>query len=96
VRILVIGATGIIGRAVVRALTAQHEVVEASHHKAPERVDLGETRDGRRGMGDGGRGDGRRDEERASEGGGPGARSRRGERGMEMIATSEWTWLCIH
>ena len=39
-RILVVGATGTIGRAVVEALTARHEVVAASRTKAGIRVDL--------------------------------------------------------
>ena len=40
-RILLIGATGTIGRAVAGALRAQgHELVEASHKKAAEHVDI--------------------------------------------------------
>ena len=35
-RLLAIGATGTIGKAVVAALRG-HEVVQASHHKAPDR-----------------------------------------------------------
>ena len=38
-RILVVGATGTIGRAVVEAL-AGHEVVEASHSRSPVQVDI--------------------------------------------------------
>jgi NAD(P)-dependent dehydrogenase (short-subunit alcohol dehydrogenase family) len=39
-RILVIGATGTIGRAVVEALSPRHEIVAASHNKAPLTVDI--------------------------------------------------------
>jgi NAD(P)-dependent dehydrogenase (short-subunit alcohol dehydrogenase family) len=39
-RILVIGATGTIGQAVVAALAARHEVIPASRHKAHEQVDI--------------------------------------------------------
>ncbi|HEU4698931.1 MAG TPA: short chain dehydrogenase [Gemmatimonadales bacterium] len=39
-RILVVGATGTIGRAVVAALAPRHEIVAASRRHAPERVDL--------------------------------------------------------
>lgn len=39
-RILVIGATGTIGRAIVEALTAHHEVIPASHRSTPLTVDL--------------------------------------------------------
>jgi NAD(P)-dependent dehydrogenase (short-subunit alcohol dehydrogenase family) len=39
-RILVIGATGTIGRAVVAALSSRHEVVTASRKNAPVKVDL--------------------------------------------------------
>lgn len=39
-RVLVVGATGTIGRAVAQALSARHEVVSASHAKADLRVDL--------------------------------------------------------
>ena len=38
-RVLVIGATGTIGRAVVAALKG-NDIVQASHHKAPEKVDI--------------------------------------------------------
>ena len=38
-KVLDIGATGTIGKAVVAALKG-HEVVQASHHKAPETVDI--------------------------------------------------------
>jgi NAD(P)-dependent dehydrogenase (short-subunit alcohol dehydrogenase family) len=39
-RILVIGATGTIGRAVVAALGDRHEIISASRHKAKEHVDI--------------------------------------------------------
>jgi NAD(P)-dependent dehydrogenase (short-subunit alcohol dehydrogenase family) len=39
-KILVVGATGTIGRAVVEALSARHEVVAASQAKADHRVDI--------------------------------------------------------
>jgi NAD(P)-dependent dehydrogenase (short-subunit alcohol dehydrogenase family) len=39
-RILIIGATGIIGQAVVAALKGRHELVLASLHKAHEHVDI--------------------------------------------------------
>ncbi len=39
-RVLIVGATGTIGRAVVQALAARHEVVEASRSRAAVRVDL--------------------------------------------------------
>jgi NAD(P)-dependent dehydrogenase (short-subunit alcohol dehydrogenase family) len=39
-RILVVGATGTIGRAVVAALSSVHEVVEASHRSPPLTVDI--------------------------------------------------------
>ena len=39
-RVMVVGATGTIGRAIVEALHGRHEVIEASHTKASERVDL--------------------------------------------------------
>ena len=43
-RILLIGATGTIGRAVAAALRGQgHELVEASHHKAAEHVDIADA-----------------------------------------------------
>ncbi|MDQ6636057.1 MAG: short chain dehydrogenase [Gemmatimonadota bacterium] len=42
-RILVIGATGTIGRAVVAALQSRHEIVLASLHRAPETVDLADA-----------------------------------------------------
>jgi NAD(P)-dependent dehydrogenase (short-subunit alcohol dehydrogenase family) len=38
-RILLIGATGTIGRAVAAALS-KHDLILASHHKAPEKVDI--------------------------------------------------------
>jgi NAD(P)-dependent dehydrogenase (short-subunit alcohol dehydrogenase family) len=40
VRVLVIGATGTIGRAVVEALAARHEVIVASRSRADLKVDL--------------------------------------------------------
>ena len=39
-RILLIGATGTIGRAIADALGNRHEVISASRHKAPEHVDV--------------------------------------------------------
>jgi NAD(P)-dependent dehydrogenase (short-subunit alcohol dehydrogenase family) len=39
-RILVVGATGTIGRAVVTALSSAHEIVQASHRSAPLTVDI--------------------------------------------------------
>jgi NAD(P)-dependent dehydrogenase (short-subunit alcohol dehydrogenase family) len=39
-RILLIGATGTIGRAIASALVNRHEVILASRHKAPEQVDI--------------------------------------------------------
>jgi NAD(P)-dependent dehydrogenase (short-subunit alcohol dehydrogenase family) len=39
-RILLIGATGTIGRAVAAALGNRHEVIPASRHKAHEKVDI--------------------------------------------------------
>src|SRR5690348_9036667 len=42
-RILVIGATGTIGKAVVAALTGRHEIIQASRHKADEQVDMADV-----------------------------------------------------
>ena len=39
-RILVVGATGTIGKAVVAALSSRHEVVSASRNRSAERLDL--------------------------------------------------------
>jgi len=39
-RILLIGATGTIGRAIAAALSDRHEVILASRHKAHEKVDI--------------------------------------------------------
>jgi NAD(P)-dependent dehydrogenase (short-subunit alcohol dehydrogenase family) len=39
-RILLVGATGTIGRAVAAALRDRHEVIEASRHKAAQHVDM--------------------------------------------------------
>jgi NAD(P)-dependent dehydrogenase (short-subunit alcohol dehydrogenase family) len=39
-RILLIGATGTIGKAVADKLAGSHEVIAASHHKAHEQVDI--------------------------------------------------------
>jgi NAD(P)-dependent dehydrogenase (short-subunit alcohol dehydrogenase family) len=39
-RILLIGATGTIGRAIAAALGNRHEVIPASQHKAHEKVDI--------------------------------------------------------
>jgi len=42
-RIMVIGATGTIGRAVVAAAEKQHEIVPVSHTQGKERVDLADV-----------------------------------------------------
>ena len=39
-RILVIGATGTIGRVIVEALADRHDLISVSHHRAPLTVDL--------------------------------------------------------
>ena len=39
-RILLVGASGTIGRAVAAALRPRHDLIEASRHKSHERVDL--------------------------------------------------------
>jgi len=39
-RILLVGASGTIGKAIAAALRPRHEVIEASRHKSHERVDL--------------------------------------------------------
>lgn len=39
-RILVVGATGTIGREVALALSERHEVISASHSRSPHKVDL--------------------------------------------------------
>jgi len=39
-RILLVGASGTIGKAIAASLRARHEVIEASRHKSRERVDL--------------------------------------------------------
>src|ERR1700733_10102626 len=39
-RILIVGASGTIGRAIVAALTGRHDLVLASKGEAPERVDI--------------------------------------------------------
>jgi NAD(P)-dependent dehydrogenase (short-subunit alcohol dehydrogenase family) len=39
-RILVVGATGTIGRAIVEAVSARHDIVAASHTRAPLTVDI--------------------------------------------------------
>ena len=39
-RILVVGATGVLGRAVVAALKAEHEVIPASRKSSQEQVDI--------------------------------------------------------
>lgn len=39
-RILIVGATGTIGKAVAAALGGRHDLVLASHQKAPEQVDI--------------------------------------------------------
>jgi len=43
-RILVIGATGTIGKAVAAALGGRHEIIPASRHKAHEQVDIADPR----------------------------------------------------
>lgn len=43
-RVMVIGATGTIGRSVVRALVGTHDVVAVSHHEGEERVDIDDPR----------------------------------------------------
>lgn len=42
-RVLLIGATGTIGSAVMQAIAGQHEVIPASHGKTPITVDLADT-----------------------------------------------------
>jgi NAD(P)-dependent dehydrogenase (short-subunit alcohol dehydrogenase family) len=42
-RILIIGATGTIGRAVVAALKDRHDVIQASHREAHEKVDIADA-----------------------------------------------------
>jgi NAD(P)-dependent dehydrogenase (short-subunit alcohol dehydrogenase family) len=42
-RILIVGATGTIGSAVAAALDGRHDLVLASQHKAPERVDISDA-----------------------------------------------------
>ena len=42
-RVIVVGATGTIGRAVVEALTPRHEVVAVRHREGPLRVDLADS-----------------------------------------------------
>ena len=39
-RVLVVGANGTIGQAVVRALAPRHEVIRASRNKSEVKVDL--------------------------------------------------------
>ena len=39
-KILIIGATGTIGKAVVSELSARHEIVQAGRSRAPLRVDI--------------------------------------------------------
>lgn len=39
-RVMVVGATGTIGRAIVEALRGRHEVIEVSRKEAKERVDI--------------------------------------------------------
>ena len=43
VKVLVIGATGVIGRAVVEALSARHDVLQAGHSSGDLRVDITDT-----------------------------------------------------
>ena len=40
-RVLLVGATGTIGSAIARALAPKHDVIAASHSRAPHTVDLG-------------------------------------------------------
>lgn len=42
-RVMVVGATGIIGRAVVAVLDSQHEIVSVAHRHGAERVDLADA-----------------------------------------------------
>jgi NAD(P)-dependent dehydrogenase (short-subunit alcohol dehydrogenase family) len=42
-KILVIGSTGIIGKAVVRALSAKHDIVKVGHSSGDVRVDISST-----------------------------------------------------
>jgi uncharacterized protein YbjT (DUF2867 family) len=42
-RILIIGSTGTIGHAVVRALSAEHDVVKVGHSSGDFRVDISST-----------------------------------------------------
>jgi NAD(P)-dependent dehydrogenase (short-subunit alcohol dehydrogenase family) len=41
-RVLIVGASGTIGRAIVAALTGRHDLVLASIREAPEQVDIGD------------------------------------------------------
>ena len=41
-KVLVIGATGTIGKAIVQALSGRHDVIEASRRSTPLTVDIGE------------------------------------------------------
>ena len=41
-KVLVIGATGTIGKAVVQALAGRHEIIPASLHSTPLKVDIGD------------------------------------------------------
>jgi NAD(P)-dependent dehydrogenase (short-subunit alcohol dehydrogenase family) len=43
-RVIVVGATGTIGRAIVAALSPRHEVVSVSHRAGDHRVDLSDPR----------------------------------------------------
>ncbi len=43
-RVIVVGATGTIGRAIVAALSPRHEVVSVSHRAGEHRVDLSDPR----------------------------------------------------
>ena len=43
-RILVVGATGTIGGAIVKALAAQNEVIQASRSRSPVQVDISDPR----------------------------------------------------
>jgi NAD(P)-dependent dehydrogenase (short-subunit alcohol dehydrogenase family) len=42
-RIIVVGATGTIGRAIVAALGTKHEIIPVGNHQGTQRVDLGDS-----------------------------------------------------
>ena len=39
-KVVIVGATGTIGRAVAEALSGRHEIIPVSHSKGEHRVDL--------------------------------------------------------